>query len=91
MNGVDEEYFSYATDDDLFMSAYHVGVRRFWMLNSSLVYHMQGRSNMQQSVDRDSRRPYDYFFQKWRNKGYMMHGNMDQDLQRLIPWNVKVA
>ncbi len=90
MGGVDESYFSYATDDDLFMTAYDVGVRRFWMVNQSLVYHMQGKSNAQQTVDKDSRKPYEYFEEKWAKKGYNTKQPIDSLLQSLIPWNVKI-
>jgi GT2 family glycosyltransferase len=90
MGGVDENYFSYATDDDLFMTAYDVGVRRFWMINQSLVYHLQGKSNAQQTVDKDSRKPYEYFEEKWAKKGYNTKQPIDSLLQSLIPWNVKI-
>ena len=42
--GVDANYFSYCTDDDLVQEAYDKGVRKFWMVNDSLVYHLQGKS-----------------------------------------------
>ena len=90
MNGVDEHYFSYATDNDLFLSAYHVGVRRFWMVNRSLVYHLQGKSNSQQKVDKDSDAPYAYFRKKWAKLGYNTQQHID-DLERsLCPWNLKI-
>jgi GT2 family glycosyltransferase len=90
MGGVDPNYFSYATDNDLFLTAYHVGVRRFWMINRSLVYHLQGKSNSQQHVDKDSDTPYVYFRKKWKAKGYNTDQHID-DLERsLVPWNVKI-
>lgn len=68
MNGVDAHYFSYCTDDDLIQTAYDVGVRKFWMTDNSLVYHLQGKSNNQQKVDKDSNEPYEYFVNKWKQK-----------------------
>ncbi len=91
MGGVDESYFSYATDNDLFLSAYDAGVRRFWMVQDSLVYHLQGKSNAQQKVDRDSDKPYEHFRQKWAARGYDTTQHID-DLERsLVPWNVQIA
>ena len=89
MQGVDPNYFSYCTDDDLVQTAYHVGVRRFWMVNNSLVYHLQGKSNKQQSVDRDSDKPYIYFVNKWKEKGYAEACHPGQWHPRLIPWYVR--
>lgn len=86
MQGVDPNLFSYATDDDLFFSAYHNNVRRFWMVNQSLVYHLQGKSNKQQNVDRNSQKPYDYLFAKWSALGYDMSGGLDASMRRLILW-----
>jgi GT2 family glycosyltransferase len=45
-----ENYFSYCTDDDLIQEAWHAGVRKFWMVHDSLVYHLQGKSNNQQKL-----------------------------------------
>lgn len=90
MNGVDEKYFSYCTDDDLVQEAYHAGVRRFWMVYDSLVYHLQGKSNGQQSVDRDSMAPYRYFVQKWRDRGYKLAAHPGQWHPQLIPWYTKI-
>lgn len=70
MNGVDEALFSYATDDDLIQETYDKKCRRFWMVYGSLVYHLQGKSNQQQSVDKDSEKPYNYFIEKWKKRGY---------------------
>jgi GT2 family glycosyltransferase len=66
MSGVDVNYFSYCTDDDLIQTAYNVGVRKFFMIYSSLVYHLQGKSNAQQTVDKDRNEPYEYFIKKWK-------------------------
>ena len=90
MDGVDPNYFSYATDNDIFLSAYHVGVRKFWMINNSLVYHMQGKSNSQQSVDKDSDKPYQYFREKWAARKYNTSLHIDDFERSLIPWNVKI-
>jgi GT2 family glycosyltransferase len=90
MSGVDENYFSYCTDDDLVQTAYDVGVRRFWMVNGSLVYHLQGKSNNQQKVDKDSNKPYDYFVEKWLAKGYGDAEHPAHWHPKLIPWYVKV-
>jgi GT2 family glycosyltransferase len=90
MGGVDENYFSYATDNDLFMSAYDAGIRRFWMVNQSLIYHLQGQSNSQQKIDKDSDAPYAYFRKKWSERGYNTKQHID-DLERsLCPWNLKI-
>ncbi len=86
MEGVDPAYFSYCTDDDLVQTAYDKGVRRFWMVNNSLVYHLQGKSNEKQSVDRDSNAPYEYFVKKWREKGYQDAQHPGQWHPSLIPW-----
>lgn len=86
MNGVDPNYFSYCTDDDLVQTAYSLGVRKFWMVNGSLVYHLQGKSNEQQSVDRDSMKPYLYFIDKWKKMGYNDAKHPGQWHPELIPW-----
>lgn len=89
MRGVDPSYFSYCTDDDLVQTAYDVGVRRFWMVNGSLVYHLQGKSNAQQKVDKDSNKPYEYFINKWKKK-YPDAQHPGVWHPRLIPWYIKV-
>jgi len=89
MGGVDPHYFSYCTDDDLVQTAYNVGIRRFWMVNNSLVYHLQGKSNSQQNVDRDSNKPYEYFVKKWRDKGYKDAQHPGVWHPKLIPWYVR--
>jgi GT2 family glycosyltransferase len=86
MDGVDPNYFSYCTDDDLVQEAYDSGVRRFWMVYDSLVYHLQGKSNIQQSVDRDSQEPYRYFVEKWRKRGYLDARHPGHWHPQLIPW-----
>jgi GT2 family glycosyltransferase len=70
MSGVDEAYFSYCTDDDLIQEAYDKGCRRFWVVYGSLVYHLQGKSNEKQDVDKDSDAPYTFFIDKWRKRNY---------------------
>jgi len=90
MNGVDPNYFSYCTDDDLIQTAYDVGVRQFWMVYDSLVYHLVGKSNAQQTVDRDSQRPYIYFVEKWRKRGYLDARHPGQWHPELIPDYVKI-
>lgn len=90
MRGVDPKYFSYCTDDDLVQTAYDIGVRSFWMVYDSLVYHLQGKSNLQQSVDRDSQEPYRYFVEKWRYRGYLEARHPGQWHPELIPWYLKV-
>ena len=86
----DESLFSYATDNDLFFTAYEVGARSFWMVNSSVIYHLSGQSNNKQSVDKDSNKPYEYLLDKWRSFGYDIDMNIDASEQRLIPWGIKV-
>ena len=90
MGGVDAEYFSYCTDDDLVQEAYDAGVRKFWMVYNSLVYHLQGKSNQQQTVDRDSNRPYEYFVAKWKERGYSDAGHPAHWHPKLIPWYQKI-
>lgn len=90
MGGVDPVYFSYCTDDDLVQTAYDVGVRQFWMVYGSLVYHLQGKSNQQQTVDRDSLKPYEYFADKWKKRGYPNAHHPGQWHPQLIPWYVKI-
>lgn len=90
MGGVDNLYFSYCTDDDLVQTAFDVGVRQFWMVCNSLVYHLQGKSNQQQSVDRDSNKPYEYFVKKWKEKGYSDAHHPGYWHPKLIPWYTKV-
>jgi len=89
MQGVDDRYFSYCTDDDLVQTAYDKGVRRFWMVYSSLVYHLQGKSNSQQTIDKDSNVPYEYFINKWKSK-YPDICHPGQYHPKLIPQYVKV-
>jgi len=89
MGGVDSNYFSYCTDDDLVQTAYDVGVRKFWMVYNSLVYHLQGKSNSQQTVDKDSNVPYEYFINKWKSK-YPDICHPGQYHPKLIPQYVKV-
>jgi GT2 family glycosyltransferase len=90
MGGVDENYFSYCTDDDLIQEAYDCGVRRFWMVYGSLVYHLQGKSNQQQTVDKDSDKPYKYFVEKWKKRGYEQSCHPGYWHDKLIPNYVKV-
>lgn len=89
MNGFDEQFISFATDDDLFLSAYNVGVRKFWLVNASLVYHLQGKSNAKQKLDKDQNWPYEFLKIKWR-KTFNMDMHLDQMMQKLVPWNVKI-
>ena len=90
MDGVDPNYFSYCTDDDLVQTAYDKNVRRFWMVYDSLIYHLQGKSNKQQNVDRNSDAPYKYFVEKWRERGYNDAEHPGQWHPKLIPWYNKI-
>jgi GT2 family glycosyltransferase len=90
MNGVDPDYFSYCTDDDLIQTAYDVGVRKFWMINNSLIYHLQGKSNAQQTVDKDSNKPYIHFVNKWRDRGYKDANHPGYWHPKLLPLGLKV-
>jgi GT2 family glycosyltransferase len=90
MNGVDENYFSYCTDDDLIQEAYHAGCRKFWMVYDSLVYHLQGKSNNQQKIDKDSNLPYEYFVDKWKKKGYKDASHPAVWHPKIIPFYTKV-
>ncbi len=85
MGGVDPHYFSYCTDDDLVQTAYDVGVRNFWMIGASLVYHLQGSSNRKQEVDRGQDEPYEYFINKWKGK-YPEAEDPNYWHPKLIPW-----
>lgn len=88
MNGVDENLFSYATDDDLFVTAYKkANIRAFWMIYNSLVYHLQGQTNSNQQIDKNSTGPYDYLYEKWKlNK----NKPLDTILQEMCPWYIGV-
>jgi GT2 family glycosyltransferase len=90
MNGVDENYFSYCTDDDLIQEAYDKGCRRFWMVYDSLIYHLQGKSNNQQTIDKDKNEPYYYFIDKWKKRGYIEACHPGQWHPKLIPDYVKI-
>lgn len=85
----DESFFSYATDNDLFFNCYDIGVRKFWLIKESLVYHLSGHSNKQQKVDKDDKAPYLRLCNKW--KKYNVTMNIDQSEQNLIPWNLKIV
>ncbi len=90
MGGVDPRYFSYCTDDDLVQECWDSGVRSYWMVYDSLVYHLQGKSNQQQTVDKDSNEPYEYFVDKWKKRGYEDARHPGQWHTQLIPWYQKV-
>lgn len=87
--GCDSSFFSFATDNDIFFTAHAIGIRQFWMVNASVIYHLSGHSNNQQSVDKDSKEPYYRLIRKWA-KHYNIDMNIDESEQHLIPWNVKV-
>jgi GT2 family glycosyltransferase len=89
IGGVDEKLWSYCTDDDLIQQCYDVGVRKFWMLYNSLVYHLSGKSNSQQNVDKDKDWPYEYFINKWKDKYPNIH-HPGQYHPRLIPFEMKI-
>ena len=55
----------------------------------SLVYHLGGKSNKQQNVDRDSDKPYKYFVEKWR-KWYPDIQHPGQYHPKLIPFETTV-
>jgi glycosyltransferase involved in cell wall biosynthesis len=86
----DEKLFSYCTDDDLFVNCYLIGIRKFFMINNSLVYHLQGKSNDQQKVDKDCNKPYEYFREKWSRFGFNTNQHIDRFVQNLIPWGLKI-
>lgn len=88
--GVDSNYFSYVTDSDLFINVYYIGIRKFWMINNSLIYHLQGKSNNQQKVDKDSNKPYEMYYSKWNKFGFNTSLHIDRLEQSLIPWNLKI-
>jgi len=87
---LDSRYFSYATDNDLIINCDAVGVRSFWMVGGSLVYHLQGKTNVQQTVDKDSDKPYQMFREKWSKLGYKTEMQIDLLEQSLFPWYIKV-
>ena len=84
----DDSFFSYATDNDLFFNCYDMGVRKFWLVQSSVVYHLSGHSNSQQKVDKDTNLPYTRLLEKWKKFNVTM--NIDESEQKLIPWNLKI-
>jgi hypothetical protein len=88
-------YKAYAGDDHTAMQAYHLGVRRFWMVNGVLVYHMVnpkgGQTNTSKdSQDKDEDWPYNFFVDYWTGMGYTGVTHPGQYLPRLIPEYVKV-
>lgn len=85
----DSNYFSYATDNEIIINSYHIGIRKFWLIQGSLIYHLSGHSNKQQTVDRNSNQPYDYLKKKWKKFGYEIN-DIDQFEQSLFPWNFKI-
>lgn len=90
MKGVDENYFSYCTDDDLIQEAWDAGCRKYWMVYSSLCYHLQGKSNNKQTIDKDSDKPYIYFVDKWKKRGYHDAHHPGQWHQKMIPFYTKI-
>jgi glycosyltransferase involved in cell wall biosynthesis len=86
----DDKYFSYCTDDDLIHTAWHMGVRKFWLLQESVVYHLQGKSNNQQNVDKDSNKPYEYFIDKWQKVGYKEARHPGQWHLDLLPFYSRI-
>ena len=84
----DNSFWSYATDNDLFFNCYEIGVRKFWLIQSSVIYHLSGQSNKQQNVDKDDKMPYVKLCDKWKKFNVSM--NIDQSEQKLIPWNLKI-
>jgi hypothetical protein len=84
----DPQFFSYATDDDLFLNCYDIGVRKFYMVFQSVVYHLSGHSNKQQSVDKDDKTPYLKLCEKW--KKYNITTDIDSSVKRLVPWGIKL-
>lgn len=89
MNGVDPVLHSYCTDDDLVQNAFDCGVRRFWLVQASVNYHLQGKSNNQQKVDKDSNWPYEYFVDKWKKK-YPNVTHPGQYHPKIIPFYNKI-
>jgi len=89
------KYKAYCGDDHTVMQVYHLGVRRFWMINGVLVYHMVtpkgGQTNTSaDSQDKDENWPYEFFVEYWRKKGYNSVCHPGQYLPRLIPEYVKI-
>ena len=89
IGGVDERFFSFCTDDDLIQQCYDARVRRFHMVYESLVYHLQGKSNNQQKVDKDEKWPYELFVSKWKDKYPAVH-HPGQYHPKLIPFETRV-
>lgn len=89
IGGVDEKFFSFCSDDDIIQQCYDVGVRKFYMIYESLVYHLSGKSNNQQTVDKDKNWPYEYFVEKWRPKYPDAH-HPGQWHPKLIPFEQRV-
>jgi GT2 family glycosyltransferase len=89
IGGVDAKLFSYATDDDLIQQCYDARVRKFYMVYDSMVYHLSGKSNNQQKVDKDANWPYEYFINKWKSKYPDIH-HPGQYHPKLIPFEAVV-
>lgn len=88
-------YKAYCGDDHTVMAAYHAGVRKFWMVNGALVYHMVnpkgGQTNTSKdSQDKDEDWPYKFFVEYWKKMGYTRAHHPGQWLPRLIPEYIEV-
>ena len=80
----------YAGDDFLIMNAYHLGVRRFYMVNNVLTYHIAGARGGQTNAragnaDKDNDDPYIFFETYWKSKGYKDARHPGAWLSQLIP------
>ncbi|MBI2449298.1 glycosyltransferase [Candidatus Pacearchaeota archaeon] len=89
LGGVDEKYHSFCSDDDIIQDCYYHNVRRFYMIYDSLIYHLQGKSNSQQTIDKDKDWPYRYFVEKWKAK-YPDICHPGQYHPGLIPFELRV-
>ena len=89
------KYKAYCGDDHTVMQAYHLGVRRFWMVNGVLAYHMVGDKGGQtntskDSQDKDQNWPYEFFVEYWKKHGYPDAHHPGQWHPKLIPEYINV-
>ena len=89
------KYKAYCGDDHTVQAAHHAGVRRFWMVNGVLVYHMVnpkgGQTNTSKdSQDKDQNWPYEFFVEYWKKHGYPEAHHPGQWHPQLIPQYIEV-
>jgi len=86
LGGFDCNFYSFAEDDDKVLAAWDLGIRRFPMTFSSLVYHFGGATNSRQNIDRDLEKPYFYLYDKYKTT----HPNMMKGEKHVWPYIVNL-